>query len=315
MSFQTLIEKDILASTFITKLIGEKPVMLTPLEGGNASLVYRAELRGGSAHVLKFSENPTELRSEHYALKAWSEQGVKTPEIYQYASLPNGLIGGVLHMELVAGLNLFPVMEQSAVNCASVLQDLGAILASMHQVSAKGYGTIEINADGSIEGKKQNFSETLESPESLDFIQANLTNGDLSEHDLALIDLAAKHLNEQRVTLGGCLIHSDFRAGNILYDAASAQPYTVIDPKPSLGHPYLCLAYSLILEEIHGKNNPADLQQGYEKITPLDHAALHAARFLKALELLPSWGQQGSQYAKALHKLFHQEKAWLLSNH
>jgi len=314
MSFQMLIEKDILASTFITTLLGENPIRLVPLEGGNASLVYRADLRGDSAHVLKFSDNSTELRSEHYALKAWSEQGVKTPDIYQFTPLPSGLKGGVLHMEYVTGLNLFPLMESKVVDCSKVLQDLGTMLATMHQVSAKGYGAIEINADGRIEGKRQNFSETLESQESLDFIQANLRNGNLSERDLPLIDLATKLLEEQGATLGSCLIHSDFRAGNILYDASSAQPYTVIDPKATLSHPYLCLAYSLILEEIHGKNNPADLQQGYENITAIDHAALHAARFLKTLELLPRWGQHGSQYANALHKLFSQEKAWLLSN-
>jgi len=216
-------------------------------------------------------------------------------------------------MEFVAGLNLFHIMEQSAVDCASVLQDLGSILATMHQVSAKGYGAIEIDTDGTI-GKKQSFSETLASPESLAFIKANLSNGDLLERDLHLIDLAGELLDKQRASLEGCLIHSDFRAGNVLYDANNAQPYTVIDPQPTLSHPYLCLAYSLILEEIHGKNNPTCLLQGYENISPIDHSALHAARFLKALELLPRWGQQGSEYANALHKLFKQEKAWLLGN-
>lgn len=145
-------------------------------------------------------------------------------------------------------------------------------------------------------------------------LTANLQNGDLLDSEMHLVDTARDLLTTHWDRPHGSLIHGDFRAGNVLYDAAHPEPYTVIDPHPAISHPYLCLAYSLILPEVHGSHDHAIyIRQGYDEISPIVDDALRAARFLKALELLPRWGQPDRQIAPQLRQLFRQEKSWLLT--
>ncbi|XP_037773144.1 uncharacterized protein LOC119568771, partial [Penaeus monodon] len=73
-----------------------------------------------------------------------------------------------------------------------------------------------------------------------------------------------------RAGRGSSFVHNDFRAGNIIYNESKPQPFAVIDPGPEFTHPYLCLAYSLLLEEVHGANDPADLRRGYGDVSPID---------------------------------------------
>lgn len=314
MDFRKLIRDTIDSPDFIKHLLGEIPHSITPLSGGTISAVYQVKLVDGTVQVLKFADDATWLRNEQLFLTAWSQRGVRTPNIVQHGSLPDGWPGGFLRMEFVPGQNLFPLMEQGGVESERILRDLGIILATMHQATAQGYGQISIGADGQVEGNEQTFSQTLTSVDWVDAITANQQNGDLLDDELRLIDKAGKRLDHQRAGVDGCLAHTDFRAGNILYDESHPQPYTVIDPNPALTHPYLCLAYSLILIEINGREDPLHLRQGYESISPIDDDALHAAFFLKALELLPRWGQPGAQYADTLHQLFRREKMWMHQN-
>lgn len=311
MSFKAAIEAVIQIPDFINNLIGEKPVVVTPLAGGTASVVYKLEFQDGSAQVLKFSDSPTELLHEQPFLNEWRKIGIRTPEVFEYISLPEGFDGAALLMEFVSAQNLLPLMEEGSVQAEKVLFDLGSMLATMHQVTTSGFGQIETTATGKLVGEKKTFSESLNTAEWLELVYANRSNGDLLDSELQLISKAGKLLSDQRFGLGGCYVHGDFRTGNILYNRSNAEPYTVIDPKPLITHPYLCLAYALILEEIHGRNNPICLLQGYEEITSVDQNALHAAFFLKALELFPRWGQVGHIYSDALYSLFRREKQWL----
>ena len=314
MDFRKKIDDALQSSNFSESLLGEIPRATTPLSGGNFSAVYQVELADGTVQVLKFSDDLTWLRKEKLFLERWSQQGVRTPEIYLCAPLPTGWQGGFLQMEMVMGQNLFPLMECDGVESEKVLRDLGTILATMHQATAHGYGEMTIGEDGQIVGQETIFSQTLSSADWLDTITVNQRNGDLLDGEMLLIDNAGKLLDDQRGGLGGCFAHTDFRAGNILYDKTHDQPYTVIDPNPDLTHPYLCLAYSLLLEEIHGRNDPLHFRQGYEAMSPVDDSALHAAFFLKALELLPRWGEPGAMYADDLHQFFRREKKWLLQH-
>ncbi len=312
MNFHTTIDTLIQTTDFVANLLGEQPQTLTPLTGGHISAVYRAQLHNGTSYVLKFAQNTDELRLEQHFLAAWSAHGVHTPQVLQYAPLPDGVSGGVLKMAFMEGQNLLPLVNDGAVDVDSVMVDLGTILATMHQVTASRFGTATVTADGTISGSERTFRDGLWTQEWADAVDANLRSGDLLDSELRLVDAACAMLSAHGHDTDGVLIHDDFRAGNVLYDAAQAQPYTVIDPHPKLSHPYLCLAYALILPLVYGNDShPPFIQRGYNTISPLDDEALHAARFLKALELLPRWGQPGHPTSTALHAVFREEKAWM----
>lgn len=312
MNFDVAVKDLIQSSDFIPDLLGEKPTSVMPLAGGTVSAVYRALLTDGASIVLKFSEDAEELLHERLFLAAWAERGVRTPSVLQYRRLPDDLLGALLLMEYVAGDNLLPLVNAGAVDNERVLADLGRIQATMHQVTTTGFGQVTVAPDGEIRGDKASLDESLRTSLWDDLLEANLDNGDLRDHEIELVGIARKLLTTHWAKPDGALIHDDFRAGNVLYDAAHAEPYIVIDPHPAVSHPYLCLAYSQILPEIYGNHDHATyIQQGYESISTVDDEALHGARFLKALELLPRWGQPDRPVAPHLRQLFHQEKSWL----
>ena len=165
MNFKQVIENKIQSPEFMTNIIGEMPLIIKPLDGGHSSIVYGVKLHNGSSFVLKFSENTTELYNEQLFLKTWSQKGIRTPEIIELTQLPEGLGGSVLQMEFVSGQNLFPLMEKGAVDSPKILHDLGVILATMHTVTVTGYGTVNVDSNGSIQGEDKSFSETLYSLE------------------------------------------------------------------------------------------------------------------------------------------------------
>lgn len=314
MGFYEAVEDIVYQSDFMAELIGHQPDSIFPLQGGTISAVYRVDLPDGSSCVVKFGEDAHELQFEQAFLSAWDSHGVRTPEVHRFAPLPDHLSGGVLLMEFIEGRNLLEIMDQGEVSESErIMTDLGRILATIHQVKAVGFGFPAIDDTDNIKGTFASLPRSFQSQEWQTAIDANLRNNDLLENELRLVEKAVDILNDHLAGGGGSLIHGDFRAGNILYDPASMEPYTVIDPHPEISHPYLCLAYALILPEIYDAfEDSTFIQKGYDAIAPLDAETLHAARFLKALELMPRWGQPGHHLEKALKNVFQEEKRWLI---
>ncbi len=73
----------------------------------------------------------------------------------------------------------------------------------------------------------------------------------------------------------------------------SGQPpiFTVIDPQPAVSHPYLCLAYTLLLEEIHFRRSRAAAvhADAYAAIEPIEAPILRAAMIVRAVLMLRSF--------------------------
>lgn len=283
-----------------------------PLRGGTAAEVYRAERHNGERWVVKFGTDLNALRVEQIFLRAWAKTGVRTPNVFHSDVLAAESSPAYLVMEYVSGENLFPLMEAESVPCNEIERDLGRIAARMHAVTASGYGTVRVGPDGQIFGTHETLADSFRGQEWQEAIHDNLVNGDLTQQETALVTQAASFLDRQRQKERSSYTHNDFRAGNILYDPTHPQPYVVIDPAPELTHPYLCLAYSLILTEIHGRIDPSHFRRGYAELAPIADEALRAALFLRALKLLPRWGRPGQPYAERLHYLFRREKNWLL---
>ncbi|MEM7125410.1 MAG: aminoglycoside phosphotransferase family protein [Chloroflexota bacterium] len=291
----------------VETLLGKRPIKMLPLMGGNSSLVYEVLFADGQRQVLKFAEGDTWLKAEQIFLDAWAKIGIRTPRVYEHGTVPDSPFAYLL-MEFVSGQNLFPLLEAETVPCTEVEQDLGHILARMHTEAGHGYGQVQVSEDGSIQGEVESLTDMLVLQEWRDTLSANVAKGYLTSEEVQLAHQAINTLVEHRGKDGGSYTHNDFRAGNILYDPRQAEPYAVIDPGPELNHPYLCLAYSLILTEIHGHIDPAHFRRGYHKISPIDEEALEAAIFLCMLKLLPRWGKPGAQYAEVLQTLFQRKK-------
>ena len=345
MKLQQHIDALLSSPDLLSSVVGQVPDSTEVMVGGNSSPVYKLTFKNGDHQVLKFAEERHWLQVEKHFLETWAASGIRTPAVIKVGSIQSDTADSscaYLLMELLHGDNLFPLMESGQLDNPAILRDLGEILARMHEASAWGYGEVNFlntsgdNTQGSdiqgsdkITGTWATFTESLQSQPWQAIIQANLDNGSCSVNDAWVIEAAAALLDQQRIRYladrwadrwgnskesRGSYVHNDFRAGNILYKPNSSTPYAVIDPGGELSHPYLCLAYSLLLEEIHGSNDPLDFKQGYESVTPIEEDALHAALFLKSLNLLPRWGRAGQPYAARLQTLFAREKRWLQEN-
>jgi aminoglycoside phosphotransferase (APT) family kinase protein len=312
MTIDQIVAEVVQSPQILNAYIGADVTALNPLAGGNVSYVFQATLADGRTRVAKFSDSYAWLKSEKIFLETWSNVGIPTPQIYACRRMQQEPEVALLVMEHVAGQNLFVLMEAGKVPAVTVLYDLGTLLAQMHQPTAQGYGPpIITDSTDKIAGPYENVQALLAHGEWAEAIAANLANTTLKPREIELVQQAASMLDMQRGNESSCYAHTDFRAGNIIYNPDVPQPYTIIDPNPELTHPYLCLAYSLLLTEIHGRDDPQHMRQGYETITAIDDATLHAAIFLKALFLLPRWGQPGEPYAKMLHTVYSREKQFI----
>ena len=177
------------------------------------------------------------------------------------------------------------------------------MLATMHSIGGSGYGSSqEEYLDASGNGRFQTFREQLMAevlPRGLSFA---LEVGAISANDLPCVERAVEVLSEHALGTGPRRVHWDFRAGNMLLDG---DRFVVIDPTPALTHPYLCLAYSLVLLELHRGIVPIDLLAGYEEVSPVDARALDASLLLRALIMFNSLGRKRDTiYPQRLPEVF-----------
>jgi hypothetical protein len=124
--------------------------------------------------------------------------------------------------------------------------------------------------DSSSIGRYQNLREQLASeawPRGLSFA---LEVGGISDNDLKSVERAVDLLSEHSLVTESRRTHGDFRTGNML---RNRDRLVVIDPSPELTHPYLCLAYTLLLPELHTGILPVDFLSGYEEASPVDTRA------------------------------------------
>jgi Ser/Thr protein kinase RdoA (MazF antagonist) len=280
---------------------------IEPLLDGNTSRVYKLIDVDGAARVLKVVQDADFLKAEAAFLEAWRAIGIRTPAVYELGELDEAGEFPYLLIEFIEGDNLLTLMEAGQVPGPQVLQDIGARLARMHTVRGVGFGPIHFQ-NGTLIGQFGTFGQALAEGDFHQALQINLAQQRLDQADLTVVQTAIQMLDRHSAVTGSVYAHTDFRAGNILYQAGQPDPYVIIDPAPRLWHPYRCLAYSWVLEQIHGRRDPLDLMIGYRRITAIDQAIFEAAVVLTTADLLSHWGHDDHPYAANLRALFQTTK-------
>lgn len=286
----------------------ESPIVaVEPMAEGQTSMVFRLDLANGRRQVLKTVDAPAVLEAEAAFLRGWRALGVRTPEVYRFDVLDDGV--PFLLMEWVPGESLRSVVESDRLPFGETTESLGRTLATMHQAKSLGFGTagrqnLRVHGDR-VSGACPTFRRQVVSEGLEEIYETGLTQGQLEESDLPLLEAAIDVVDEHARRIGASWCHNDFRSGNCIYLPSEVPPYAVLDPYPSASHPYLCLAYAFILEEMHAGFSTGDFLRGYEQIEPVDREVLTAATLIKAATMFTTFGRRrDSSYARNLLRLF-----------
>ena len=297
---QPMIERATEALCQAGVLGGARVVAAEALTGGQVSSVYKVLLSTGRAVVLKIAKAGV-IETEALWLRGWRDIGIDTPEIYG-----NGVLADAtpfLLMEFVEGPDVRSEMEAGRLPYLETLRRIGRMLGTMHSIRGSGFGSSqEGHLDRSGNGRFQTLREQLTSemlPRGLAFA---LEVGAISTSELPYVERAVDVLSEHALVTGPRRTHWDFRAGNML---RNGDRLVVIDPTPGLTHPYLCLAYSLLLPELHTGIVPIELLAGYEEVSPVDARALDAALLLRVWIMFNSLGRKRDTiYPQRLPQVF-----------
>ena len=282
-------------------LLGDRRVVaMEPMTGGQTSSVYKVSLSTGCPLVLKIADARV-IATEALWLRGWRDVGVDTPEVYAHGVLADST--PYLLMEHIEGPNVRAEVDAGRLPETGTMRRAGRMLAMMHAVPGSGFGSAGYgHLDASGIGRFQTLREQLHSealPRGLSFA---VEAGGISASDLPAVERAIDTLSEHALATGPRRTHGDFRTGNILHNRGR---FVVIDPWPSLTHPYLCLAYSLLLPELHTGSVPVDFLAGYEEASPVDVRALDAALLIRAGIMFDSFGRSRRPvYAEGLPTVF-----------
>lgn len=281
-------------------LLGESRVVAAErFPSGKASSVWKIGLSSGHCFVFK-QAHPRVVAAEALWLRAWREIGIETPEVYAHGSLDDTT--PYLLMQYVAGLSVYAAIESGTLPFGETMRQTGQMLARMHAVRGTGYGTAhEDNLDGRGTGqftslRDQLWAEAL--PRGLSFgVKAAI----VGDQDVHLVQRAVGVLETHARVTGPRLTHGDYRVGNMIH---SGDRLVVIDPAPALTHPYVCLAYSLLLPEIEGEPFASELLAGYAEVSLIDEQALDAALVIRAGIMLNTFGRRDAELGKRIAGVF-----------
>jgi Ser/Thr protein kinase RdoA (MazF antagonist) len=176
--------------------------LLIEHEDAMVAIVYRVALRSGKEYVLKICSRVGDYRREIYFLKCF-ENKIPVPHIVQLIE-PEKDIHGAILMECLPGhlLNHADMNDKLA-------YEIGTILAKIHSTKTKGYGDLIQPEQLSLDPR---VPFALKFEEGLDECKNHLP--------VSIIDqchaIFERHLNLLTVVDGPCVVHLDFRPGNLI---------------------------------------------------------------------------------------------------
>lgn len=270
------------------------------MTAGKASAVYKVRLSTGQVVVLKLAPARV-VETEALWLQRWRAIGVDTPEVYAHGVLTDAT--PYLLMQFVDGPSVQSAVAAGRLPYGDAMRRTGRILATMHSLPGTGFGSATWDhLDAAGNGCFPTLREQLATEALPCGLSFALEVGAISESDLAVVERAVDLLSEHVLATGSRLTHGDFRTGNMLH---SAGRFVVIDPAPALTHPYICLAYTLLLEELEAGILPLDFLTGYQEVSPVDVQALDAALLIRAGIMFNSFGRRRETfYGKQLPNIF-----------
>jgi len=305
---------EVLDQSLRNGLITDKTIVAIELiPDGNTSAVYKLVDDSGDAIVLKTGWSTAwshdVLAAEAIFLDRWHSCGVNTPVVIDFKVLEGPIKVPVLLMEYVAGQSMGGLLDQPKAASDGVERVMGTLQAKMHTVKATGYGASgdgNVHVDGgNISGRFASLRECLAGEGLEKKIHLGTQNGQIEARDRPAIERAIALLDSHASHIGPSLTHNDFHFRNLFYDPSRPFPYVVIDPTPALTHPYLCLAFNLILDEMHNGFASDHRLAGYSEVTAIVPNVLAAATVIKSCLMFPSWGKdRESAYARNLLTLY-----------
>ncbi|MGB4076492.1 MAG: aminoglycoside phosphotransferase family protein [Minisyncoccia bacterium] len=245
-----------------------KDVTVEYFSRGVSSLAMKIEAPNETV-VLKipFEGDPTD--GEAFALHAWKEVGVMTPDVLDIGKIGNS--NYILLQYLPVGSIIDVTTHEERVE-SDIYEYLGRTLRKMHRVQTDGYGPI----DGKGRGAYPTFEEALPS----------FTEGKDGTYVIEQGLMDATHLKRARTALvtyeqehpGGVLCHTDYGLGNAL----ASNPPAIFDPAPTSTIPYMDIGravYGLVTEGDQAiERFIASYEQGDgNELIQLDRKLIHAA--------------------------------------
>lgn len=305
---------DVLNQSLLSHSITDKTIAAIELiPDGNTSAVYKIVDESGDAIILKTGWSTAWgadiLAAEAIFLDRWRSCGVNTPVVISSKVLQGTIKVPVLLMEYVAGQSMGGLLDQPKAASDGVERVMGTVQARMHTAKATGYGgagdgNVQVDG-GNVFGRFSSLRECLAGEGLEEKIRLGIQNEQIEERDRPAIERAIALLDSHASCTRPSLTHNDFHFRNLFYDPSRPFPYVVIDPTPALTHPYLCLAFNLILDEMHNGFASDHRLAGYSEVTTIVPDVLTAATVVKSCLMFPSWGKnRESAYARNLLGLY-----------
>jgi Ser/Thr protein kinase RdoA (MazF antagonist) len=171
-------------------------------EDAMVAIVFRVTAASGKEYILKICSRLGDYLRETYFLKSF-EGKIPVPRIIQLVEPTSDIYGAIL-MECLPGnlLNISDINEK-------LVYEIGCILAKIHDTKTDGYGDLT-QPDQLSQDPRIPF--TLKFEEGLDECKDHLPSI-LIDQCCTLFD---RHLIFLAVADGPCVIHRDFRPGNLM---------------------------------------------------------------------------------------------------
>jgi len=182
----------------------DKKLKLSKIDHDNAIVadVYRVYDSGNPCFILKICSRPNDYKSEIYFLNHFKKQ-IKVPLIIKAIPPSRNNYGAIL-IEYLSGCLLNPELITK-----EIAFELGSSLATIHSNKTDGFGYLNRDKELASEPTfhfKEKFQEGIE--ECRDHLPADLITKSCNyfEKEISLIENVD----------GPCIIHRDFRPGNII---------------------------------------------------------------------------------------------------
>ena len=258
-------------------------------EDSLSSQVYRVLPAQGSTCILKLCYNTTRYRKEKYYLKELLGV-IPVPEVLHTVDPEEGFHGALILEEIKGDL-----LKAKTLTDAEAFQ-LGEILARLHSVPVESYG------DLSLPKAKRKGKSPLE-------MMQRYFDGSLSECKHVVekklldqcTDYVEKHLSVLLNAQGPCIVHRDYRPGNVLAQGGTVR--AIIDFELALGS--FAEEDFAQMERLAWEDHPHSripFHEGYASIRPLPEA-LH--EILPLLNLLKALGAVGFTWERGTWKTDH----------
>lgn len=237
------------------------------------ALVYKIIQPDGTQLILKICSRPQDYYRECYFLHFFANK-IPVPRVIQTCE-PRSEIPGALLMECLPG----SVLKVADIT-KSLAYTMGSFLAKIHQNRTTGYANL-FNPKTLISDPKVYFSQKFEErfSECKDHLPRTLLDQCMRYYK--------EHINLLEKVDGPCIIHGDFRPGNIL--ACEDKLQGIIDwssARSGFAEEDFC-----IMEHAQWSKNPRhkiDFHAGYSNIrpVPLYQTIMPLLRISRALDII-----------------------------